>query len=79
LNRQEASPEGLADAGFALMLKGDFVKMADEWFSRFDPQFIGQDKLNVAKRQFVTQLPLVRESSGMIWFPGSCTGNPWSS
>lgn len=57
-NWQEAAPEGLAEAGFALMLKGDYVKMAEEWFSHFDPALISKDQIDLAKRQFVVQMPM---------------------
>lgn len=58
-NWQDAKPEALAEAGFILMMKGDYAGMAEEWFSHFDPEMVSQDKVDLAKRQYVAQMPML--------------------
>ncbi|QGY39921.1 hypothetical protein GM415_07205 [Pseudodesulfovibrio cashew] len=58
-NWTEATPESMAEAGFDLMLKGEYIKMAETWFDDFDSSQMDPDKLELAKRQYVTQMPMV--------------------
>ncbi|BCS88573.1 hypothetical protein [Pseudodesulfovibrio sediminis] len=58
-----ATPESMAEAGFELMMKGEYVKTADTWFDSFDPSQMDPDRIEVAKRQFVAQMPMVGKCS----------------
>lgn len=62
-NWTEATPEGMAEAGFEYLLKGEFVKMADAWFDDFDPKMMSEEKYELAKRQYVSQMPMVGKCS----------------
>ena len=62
-NWTEATPESMAEAGFELLLKGEYGKMADTWFDAFAPNQSDPDKLELAKRQYVTQMSMVGKCS----------------
>ncbi|MBI9078546.1 MAG: hypothetical protein JEY79_02240 [Pseudodesulfovibrio sp.] len=58
-----ATPEDMAEAGFEHLLKGEFVKMADAWFDDFDPKQMSEEKSELAKRQYVAQMPMAGKCS----------------
>ncbi len=56
-NWQEATPEGMAEAGLDLLLKGDYAAMVDKFFETADRKLFGEEKVLLLKRQIVAQLP----------------------
>jgi hypothetical protein len=62
-NWTEATPESMAEAGFKHLVQGDYVKMVEEWFNGFDPTQMGGEKAELAKRQYLAQMPLVGKCS----------------